>query len=190
MVKKYVKLTVSKGFTGTNLALNGSNITLGVASKIYDISKEEKAHKKDIPISFKDFNEFQKSIDIYKNVSYIKEFATDNPIIGVRESSAYGLSPNKGMPFSKNSDIDVFIVSDKLFNEGVKRLETSGIQKLKGAYVRKEGYLTEDALKKVFPEFKTADEEVSKILGRKSGIRIMTKEQYESIKTGKEILGE
>lgn len=149
----------------------------------------EKAPSKDIPIGFKDKEDFQKAIDSYKKVSCVKDFATDTPIIGVRGSSVYGLSPHKGTSFSPKSDIDFFLVSDKLFNEGVKRLKELGINKLDGTYVRK-GYLTEEAIKKAFPEFKTTDKEIGVMIGRKAGIRIMTKEQYESIKTGKEVLGQ
>lgn len=151
------------------------------------------APKQEIPMGFKDQAEFQKTIDIYKDNQYIKQFATDEPVIGVRGSSIYGASPIKGTAFGPESDLDVFIVSDNLFNEGLKRLADKGITEGMGRsgfreYVRN-GYLTDKAMKEVFPDFVTSDKAVKSATGRDSGMRVMSREGFEKIKTGKEVLG-
>lgn len=147
------------------------------------------APKQEFPIGFKDKADFQKAVDTYKDVSCVKDFATDNPVIGVRGSSIYGLSPYKGTAFNPKSDIDFFMVSDNLFNEGIRRLKAAGIDSNDRNFVRG-GYLTQKGIAKAFPEFNSVDEAVSGMIGRKSGIRIMTKEAFEKLQTGKEVIGQ
>jgi len=82
-----------------------------------------------------------------------------------------------GESFDASSDIDFFIVSDKVYSQGIEK----GAKGSNGAF--KVG-----ATRKYFPEIHEIEKSLSEQLGRKVTVRIFNKEGFETVKAGQEIL--
>ena len=95
----------------------------------------------------------------------------DDVVVGIRGSSVTGQSHN-GVPFDvgRTSDLDMFVVSDDLFDQAVKA----------GAKVNKQGMIGYWETKRV-PELYKIQGELSKELGRETTIRIYSSQGFEKI---------
>jgi len=101
----------------------------------------------------------------------------DDAVVGIRGSSVTGVSATRG-PVSTPADYDFFIVSDKLYQQGL----SAGARSSGGA-------LRVSATMKNFPELHAVEKALTAELGLKTTVRIYSTEGFSAIKTGAEILG-
>ncbi len=123
-----------------------------------------------VPLGFKEGKQFDDAMSQFKNAIDV-----DDALIGVRGSSTTGVK-HTGGAFDEASDIDFFVVSDKLYQQGLKQ----------GAH-NKDGALSVAATKLFFPKLHSAEKAVGNMTGRKSSIRIYSKKGYETVKASTDI---
>ncbi len=100
----------------------------------------------------------------------------DDVIVGVRGSAATGVR-HSGGTFGAGSDIDFFVVSDKLYQQAL----AAGARPSAGA-------LRVSATMRYFPQIHAIEKALSRELGRKVTVRIFSSKGFNRVRTGLEII--
>jgi hypothetical protein len=107
---------------------------------------------------------------------FIRAAGVDDAVVGLRGSSATGMSRNRG-PVSVPNDFDFFVVSDELYQQGL----AAGARASNGA-------LRVSATMVHFPKLHDVEVALSQALGRKTTLRIFSKDGFDAVRAGTEIL--
>lgn len=124
-----------------------------------------------IPRGFSSYGQYIDALNRFK-----VETLADDAVIGVRGSAATGMSHDGLRSFGPGSDIDFFVVSDKLVNQAMQL----------GARV-KNGALRVGDTMKYFPQLHIVEKALTNELGRKVSIRIFSSEGFKKVILGSEI---
>lgn len=103
----------------------------------------------------------------------MSSIGVDDVVIGIRSRAATGKKFESGQPFNDRSDLDFFLISDKLYQQAVD----------KGAF-HKNGMGKVGATKIFFPDIHAIDALLSQKLERKVTVRIDSQSGFESVKEG------
>ncbi len=126
-----------------------------------------------IPLGFSSLEQYQTVVR-----QFAKAAGADDALIGVRGSAATGVRFTGGT-FGATSDIDFFIVSDQLYEQGARA----------GA-VSRNGALSIGDTKRLFPQLHSVEKSLSASLGRDVTIRIFSQDGYNAIKSATDIYGQ
>jgi RHS repeat-associated protein len=121
-----------------------------------------------IPRGFKNAGQFSNSCQKIRIAG-----GADDAVVGIRGSSVTGSSYTTGRPFGPQSDLDFFIVSDKVFNKAVSA----------GAKPNAQGLLKVSETLKV-PALANIERQLTSELGKKASIRIFSEGGFKTAVQG------
>ncbi|MBI3324328.1 MAG: VCBS repeat-containing protein [Candidatus Omnitrophica bacterium] len=148
-------------------------VGLARQASLRNLAAEEASHPLPrIPLGFKSVEQFDDAIAQFHAAAGVEDAG-----IGVRGSATTGFRYGTTTPFDAQSDIDVFIVSDQLYKQGVRA----------GAATRN-GALPVGMTRRFFPALHRVEKTLAVMLNRpKVSIRIYSRAGYEAVKAATDI---